>query len=62
MGQTNSREAVKDATIGTVFIEVVGGANTKNAASLLGDVANNPFIIFFNPDVVQAGSFVLSLL
>jgi hypothetical protein len=54
--------SVKDATIGTVFIEVAGGANTVYAASLLGDVANNPFIISLNPDAVQAGSFVLSLL
>jgi len=52
----------KDAAIGTTFIEVPAGANTDYAASALGDVTNNHFIIVYNPDAVQTGSFVLDLL
>jgi hypothetical protein len=52
----------KDVAIGTVFIEVAAGANADYVAALLGDVANNHFIIVYNPDAVQTGSFVLGLL
>jgi len=53
---------IKDAAIGTTFIEVPAGANTNYTASALGDIANNHFIMAVNPDTVQAGSFVLNLL
>jgi hypothetical protein len=53
---------VKDAAIGITFIEVAPGANNDYAASLLGDVTNNHFIIVYNVDAIQTGSFVLDLL
>ncbi len=53
---------IKDAAIGTVFIEVAPGANQTYSASALGDVTNNHFIMVYNPDVLQPGSFVLNLL
>ncbi len=52
----------KDEAIGTVFIEAAPGSNNDYAASLLGDVVNNHFIIVYNPDAVQTGSFVFDLL
>ncbi len=52
----------KDGAIGATFLEVAAGINHEYAASQLGDIANNHFIIVSNPDAIQAGSFVLNLL
>jgi len=53
----------KDEAIGvSPFLEVAGGTNNDYAASLLGDITNNHFIIVYNPDSVQTGSFVFDLL
>ncbi len=53
---------VKDAAIGTAFVEVAPGANTTYTAAQLGDFANNHFIMVVNPDTLQSGSFALNLL
>jgi hypothetical protein len=54
--------STKDAAIGGTYIEVAANANTDYNATLLGDITNNNFVIAYNPDAVQTGSFVLSFL
>jgi hypothetical protein len=54
--------ATKDAAIGTTFIEILPSVNADYNVALLGDITNNHYLMVNNPDAIQAGSFVSSLL